>query len=173
VRQSGAEDLAMPAQVEASLAGNVAAYDRAFVERAGPKVVIAIVARASDSSSTRAAAQMQAAFQGLTDIGGLPHEEFIVPWQDGQSLTEACVRRKASIVFLAPALAGDIDAIVDCLKNLHVLTVAGTLTYVDRGAVLGFDLVSGKPKIVINLPMAKKQGLAFRASLLKLARVIE
>ena len=47
VRHVAAEDLAMPAQLEASLSGNVAAYDRTLVERAGDKVVIVIVARSS------------------------------------------------------------------------------------------------------------------------------
>jgi YfiR/HmsC-like len=172
-RLAAAEELALPAQVEANLSGNVAAYDRALVDRAGTMVVIAIVARASDPDSMHAALQMQAAFRELHDIGGLPHEEFIVIWKDGATLSEACMRRKASIVFLAPGLGGDIDAIVNALKDLRVLSVAGALGYVIKGAVLGFDLVSGRPKLVINLPMAKQHGLQFRASLLKLARVIE
>ena len=37
----------------------------------------------------------------------------------------------------------------------------------------GVDLVSGKPKIVIELAQAKRQDVAFKAELLKLARVIE
>jgi hypothetical protein len=173
MRRADAEDLVLPPQVEAGLTANVAAYDRALVERAGDKVVIAIVAKPSDASSARAAAQMQSAFRELADVGGLRHEEFIVAWTDGSALSELCTRRKASIVFLTPGLDGEIDPIVAALQHLRVLSVAGVLSYVSRGLVLGFDLVSGRPKIVINLPIAKKQGLAFRASLLKLARIIE
>jgi hypothetical protein len=39
--------------------------------------------------------------------------------------------------------------------------------------VVGFDLVSGRPKVVINLAMARKQNLRFRSDLLSLARIIE
>ena len=44
---------------------------------------------------------------------------------------------------------------------------------VPKGIVLSFDLVSGKPKIVVHLGQAKRQDVQFKAELLKLARVIE
>jgi len=44
---------------------------------------------------------------------------------------------------------------------------------VPRGIVLGFDLVGGKPKMLVNLGQARKQHVAFMAEVLKLAKVFE
>jgi hypothetical protein len=172
-RYARAEDLAMPAEIEAKLSGKVAAYERTFAERAGSKVVVAIVAQGGDADSMHAATSMQAAFHALDDIGGLPHEELIVPWSNGPSLTATCLERKVSMIFVAPGLGSDIEAIVRTLEAMAILSVAGSVSYVERGLVVGFDLVSGRPKVVINLGMAKKQNLRFRSDLLSLARIIE
>ena len=45
--------------------------------------------------------------------------------------------------------------------------------HVPKGAVLGFDLVSGKPKLLVHLTQAKKQNAAFKAEALKLMKVFE
>jgi hypothetical protein len=66
-----------------------------------------------------------------------------------------------------------IEGIRDALSGISVLSVGAVADYALRGAVLGFDLVSGKPKIVCNLTQAKKQDVAFKAEVLKLMRVIE
>lgn len=170
---SSAEDLALPAEVEAKLSGSVAAYDRTLHQRAGGKVVIAIVTNPADPDSLRAGSQLQAAFDGVDTISGLPHEEFVLAYKSAPLLAEACVQRNVSIVFLSTGLDRVILPIVQALESTRVLTIAGSLPYVSNGVVLGFDLVSGRPKLVINLTSARKQGLEFRAELLRLARVIE
>jgi hypothetical protein len=45
--------------------------------------------------------------------------------------------------------------------------------YVPAGIVLGFDLVSGRPKLVVNLSQARRQHVDFRAEVLKLMKVYE
>jgi hypothetical protein len=39
--------------------------------------------------------------------------------------------------------------------------------------VLGFDLVSGRPKLLVNLTQAKKQKVDLAAEILKLMKVYE
>jgi len=43
--------------------------------------------------------------------------------------------------------------------------------YVPAGIVLGFDLVSGRPKLLVNIEQAKKQQVSLPASVLKLMKV--
>ena len=167
------EDLAVPASVEAKLTGKVASYDRAFAPRIAGKVVIAIVAQPSDADSARAAAQMQAAFRDVGTIAGFPHEEILLRWSDAHTLATTCAQRKVAIVYLTPGLDGQIEGISKALNDSGVISVAGVLSYVSKGAVLGFELVSGRPKLVINLSSAKRQGMSFQAALLDLARVIK
>jgi hypothetical protein len=41
------------------------------------------------------------------------------------------------------------------------------------GVVLGFELISGHPKMILNLRQAKKQEVVFRAAIIKLMRIVE
>ena len=45
--------------------------------------------------------------------------------------------------------------------------------YVKEGIVLGFDVVSGRPKLLFNLPQARLQKVALTATVLKLMTVYE
>lgn len=168
-----AEDLAIPADVEARLSAGVAAYERTLARRAGDKIVILIVTNPADSDSSRAGAQLRAAFRELDTIAGRPHEELVAPWTGSAALADECARSKPAIVFVSTGMDAVIEPLVKALENVAVLTIAGSLPYVQKGIVLGFDLVSGRPKLVINLSMARKQGLEFRAELLRLARVVQ
>jgi len=60
--RSVAEDLAVPARVQAELVRKLASYDRNFLERVGGKVAIAIVVRPSEVDSARASSQIEGAF---------------------------------------------------------------------------------------------------------------
>jgi hypothetical protein len=57
------------------------------------------------------------------------------------------------------------------VSNVSLLTVGATPEYVESGIVLGFDLVSGRPKLLINLSQARKQQVDFPASVLRLMKV--
>jgi hypothetical protein len=173
VNLSWGEDLEVPPRIQAELLGKVVPYDRNLLERAGPKVVIAIVTKTSDADSTWATAQMEGALKRLDLIGGLPHEEIVVPWAGASSLAELCSKRRVSILYLTPGLGGDIKAVAAALEGKSVLTVGSVTSYVGKGAVLGFELVSGRTKLVINLAQGKKQSVQFRAEVLKLMRIVQ
>jgi YfiR/HmsC-like len=168
-----AEDLTVPAQIQAQLIAKVAPYDRNLVERAGERVVIAIVDRPSEVDSSRAASQMQGALGELGRIAGLPHDEVIVPWTGARDLAELCTKRRFAIVYLAPGLGAEVGAVAAALEGKSVLTVASVLGYMGRGTVLGFELVSGRTKLVVDLVQAKKQSVSFQAQVLSLMRVVQ
>jgi hypothetical protein len=170
---SAAEEVAVPVGLQAELLAKVAAYDKNFASRAGDRAHVLILTRPGDAESVRTAAHMEAALQGIKDIGGVPHDEATIPYAGAKALADAIKARHVAIVYVAPALGGEIDAIKDALAGVSVLTVAAVADYVPRGIVLGFDVVSGKPKLVVNLGQAKKQDVVFKAEVLKLMRVIE
>ena len=53
------------------------------------------------------------------------------------------------------------------------MSVASVPDYVQGGIVLGFDVVSGRPKLLFNLTQARLQNVDLRAAVLKLMTVIE
>ncbi|OGC07189.1 hypothetical protein A2V82_04345 [candidate division KSB1 bacterium RBG_16_48_16] len=58
-------------------------------------------------------------------------------------------------------------------EKLGILTFSAIKEYVAMGLASGLEVKDGKPKIIINLPLAKAQGANFKAELLSIASVIE
>lgn len=168
-----AESVYVPVRLQAELLAKVTAYDRNFAGRAGDLVKVIIVVTSRDSDSRLTATDMRNALAALPTVGGIVHEEEVVTYTGAPALAEICRARHASVVYLTPGLSNDIPSIRDALGSLDLLTVAALPDDVPQGAVLGFDLVSGRPKLVVNLGQARRQHVDFRAELLKLMRVIE
>ncbi|HEY8945513.1 MAG TPA: YfiR family protein [Polyangiaceae bacterium] len=161
----------VPIGVQAGLLAKVAAFDRNFASRAGSRAVVLVAARPDDTESKRAALEMTAALSALPNIGGVPHQVEVVHYAGAPALAEAVRTKRAAIVYFGPGFEKQIGAIRDVLTSVSVLTVGALPGYVPDGLVLGFDLVSSRPKLVINLTQAKKQHVAFPASVLNLMRV--
>jgi hypothetical protein len=163
----------VPVQLQAELVAKVASYDRNLPARAGDRVHVLIVVKPKDDASSRFAKHMESALGGVDKIGGLPHDEATAPYAGARALAETCKAKRIAIVYLAPGLGEEVAAIRAALEGVNVLSVAAVAGDVPKGIVLGFDLVSGKPKIVVHLAQAKRQDVQFKAELLKLAKVIE
>lgn len=172
-RIAGGAEVAVPASLQAELVAKVASYDKNFPSRAGDGAHVLIVTMPDNPDSTRFATSVQGALHNLKSIAGLPHDEAIVPYPGAGALAALCKSKRASIVYITPGLGEEVPKIRAALDGTSILSVAADASDVSKGVVLGFDIVSGKPKIVIQLTQAKKQDVAFRAELLKLAKVIE
>jgi hypothetical protein len=167
------EEVVVPVALQAELMTKVAAYDKNLTTRAGDRVHVLIVTNAKDDASGRFGKSMESALGGVDKIAGLPHDEVTTAYTGARTLADTCKAKHIAIVYLAPGLGGEVQAIKGALDGVSVLTVAALATEVPKGIVLGFDLVSGKPKIVVHLGQARRQDVAFKAELLKLARVHE
>ena len=88
-------------------------------------------------------------------------------------MAEEARRRQLFAIYLTPGLRGEVAAVARALEGVAVISVAAIDAYVSNGAILGFELVSGRPRMVLNLAQAKKQGVAFRAQVMKLMRIVE
>jgi len=172
-RVSRGDEVAVPIALQAELVAKVASYDRNLAARAGDRVHVLIVVKAKDDASSAFAKHMESALGGLDKIGGLPHDEATSPFGGAKALADACRAKHIAIVYLAPGLAEEMAGIRAALDGVNVLSVAADASDVARGVVLGFDLVSGKPKILVHLGQAKRQDVSFKAELLKLAKVLE
>jgi hypothetical protein len=168
-----AEEVSVPIGLQAELVAKVVSYDRNFAARAGERAHVLLVTRSGDAESVRTAAHMESALRDIKELGGLPHDEATVAYGGAKVLVEAVRARRIAVVYLTPGLGGEVSQIAEALAGTSVLTVGATSDFVPRGAVLGFDVVSGRPKLVVNLTQAKKQDVAFKAEVLKLMRVIE
>lgn len=168
-----AQSMPVPAGAQAELLAKLVGFDRNFAARAGGKAVIILTAMPGDAESMSTVLEMKAALSRLPTVGNLPHEELIVSHTSASALADLVRSKHAAIVYLGPGLDKQVPAIRDALSSLDVLSVGAIPSYVPGGIVLGFDLVSGRPKLLIQLAQARKQNVAFPASVLNLMKVYQ
>jgi hypothetical protein len=168
-----ADDVALPVAKQMELLAKVADYDRNFHERAGTRARVVILEKAGDGDSVRTAIQMQAALSHIDAVAGLPHDDAIETYGGPAALAEECRSKHVAIIIVGPGFRDDVDAIRTALDGVDVLTVSAVADYVPRGIVLGFDLVGGRPKMLVQLTQAKRQHVTFVTDVLRLMQVYQ
>jgi YfiR/HmsC-like len=173
VRQATTQAVEVPIRLQAELLAKVAAYDRGLAARARGHVLVLVAVKAGDPESERVGEQLIAELSVLESIGGLPHSREVVRTTTARALADLVKARSAAIVYLSARLGEQLGPIADALDGVSVLSVGVSSAYVSQRAVLGFDIDSGKPKLVVHLGQARRQQVAFKPELLALARVIQ
>jgi hypothetical protein len=168
-----AEEAVLPIALQVELLVKVASYDRNFQQRAGDRAHIIIFTKPGNGDSARVAAQVEAGLSRAPQIGGLPHDEVVTPYQGAAEVANLCRDRHAAIIFFGPGFRDDVAAIREALDGVDVLSAAAIPEYVPAGIVLGFDVASGRPELLVNLTQAKRQKVALRADVLKLMKVFQ
>lgn len=168
-----ADEPRVPARLQAELLAKVAAYDTRFVARARGKALLLVVEVPGLADSERFAASIRAELGMQPRIGGVEHMEQIIQFASAAELARVCRERQPAILYLSPGLTSTAAAIADALAGLDLVSVSPVPEDVARGIVLGFEVVSGKPKLLVNLPRARGQNVSFKPELLRLARVIQ
>jgi hypothetical protein len=168
-----ADDPRVPVRLQAELLAKVAAYDTRFAARARGKALVLIVELSGLADSERFAASIRAELRMQARIGGVEHMEQVVQFTSPAELSKLCRESLPAIVYLAPGLSTVAPAIAEALAGLDLISVSPVPEDVLRGVVLGFEVVSGKPKLLVNLLQARRQNVAFKPELLRLASVIQ
>jgi hypothetical protein len=168
-----AEDPAVPLQLQADLTAKLIEYAQAPSAQGLTTMRIGILVRSGSVESQHFGSEIKAIFGRMATIAGLAHEEVVITWSTPAAFAEEARRRQLFAVYVTPGLRGEVPAIARALEGTPIISVAAIDTYVAGGAILGFELVSGRPRMVLNLPQARKQGVAFRAQVMKLMRIVE
>jgi hypothetical protein len=166
-----AQTVEVPADIQGGLVFKLLTYDRSFAARAGTVARTVIIEKRDGTRSRLAAESFKSALAGLGKVGGLPQEVRVVTYENAAALAKACRADHVSVVYVTPDFDDEIPAIQHALGGVDVLSVSAVPEYVPRGVVLGFELVSGKPKILLNLAQAKQQNVDFGAEVLRLMKV--
>lgn len=169
---AGAEQTEVPAVVQARLVSKIPAYDHGFRQRAGSRVTVLILTAPDHPESVREASLLTAALANESSIAGLPHESLILPFTDTAALTRQVRSRSASIVYITAGLQDSLESICKSLEPLAVMTVTPVPEYVERCVSVGFEVIGGRPKILVHLEHAQQNGLRFRSEFLELAKVL-
>lgn len=167
LRAEAAED-DIPGELAAQLIVKIAAFDKNFAARRSAHPRVLVVQRHGDERSVRIAAQL--AKQLAEAERSFPVDT--VNFAGARAIGPEVEARTACMIVLAPGLEEEMPGIAAALVGRDVLSVATTGTGVERGASVGLEIRSGRPKIVVNLASAQAQHVSFRAELLSLARIV-
>jgi hypothetical protein len=170
-RPALAEEVPVPVDLQAELFVKVASYDRSLAARAGDRVRVLVVSNPDDDESKSIAGQMTRALGGIETIAGLPRDLIAYAFTTVPALVEVVRSRRVAIVYFAPGISRAVPAIATALGGVDVLTLAAVPGYVPRGIVLGVELESAKPKLLVHLTQARSQNVQLSPELLKLMKV--
>jgi len=167
---SADEQPVVPVELQAELLSKVLRYDRNFGARAGTDALV-LIAHLDSPGSVSVARQLSLALQRQQALGGVAHHEELVRFSSAEALAAQVKERGAVVVVLAPGLAAQAPEVARALEGSQALTVTTSPDGVREGFVLGFDLVAGRPRMLLNLGRARRQHADFRAEVLQLMTV--
>jgi hypothetical protein len=167
------EEVAVPVPLQMELLVKVAGYDKNLPARARDVVRILILTKGDGGQSSQVAQQAARALTGKT-VANRSIEVMTVAYTDGEALSKRIKERGIAIVYATPGFAqSDLEAMAKALSGANVLSAGAVARFVQNGVVLGFDLVSGKPKLLVHLRRAKEQNVDLSSQVLKFVKVIE
>ena len=162
----------LPVNLQADLLAKVAGYDKNLHARAGDVVKTVIITKAGDEEA-RWAASLRSALGAKDRIAGLPHSESVVVAGRLDVIAAQCKADHVAIVVISGSFLDDAPAVAAAFDGANILTSAPDQELTKRAVVLGFELVSGKPKLFLNQAIATKQNVAMSAEVMKLMTVYQ
>lgn len=164
--------MTVPVALQVYLLGRVVRFERNFASHGLQPAVVLVVAKSGVSSAERAAAQANAAIASARTLGARPARAVSHTFSSPAALRSAA--QDAAVVYVMPGFTpAELRQISAAFADANVLTVGTSNGDVERGMVLGFELESSKPRIVLNLLQARVQHLEFNSQLVRLARVVQ
>lgn len=160
----------VPVDLQIDLLRKIVKFERGFSGRVGGQVKVVVVVGGSDGERT--ASQLGKALENVPDFAGKPAKVIVYKYTAAPALKSLVASEGAQVVYLTPGLEAELATIASVFEGVPTITVTTDGDQVEKGAVLGFELASARPKIVLNLAQAKKQGLDFSSDLFRLARLI-
>jgi YfiR/HmsC-like len=168
-----ADDPSVPLQLQVELSTKVIEYVQEPPILTLERIRIGIVVKTSSAESMRAGAELKAAFMRLVSVAGRPHEESRVEWSGAKALAEHSRSAGLNVLYFTPGLDAEIGPSAVALTGQRIVTIGAVDSFVPNGVVLGFELVSGHPKMIFNLRQARRQDVVMRTAVMKLMRIVE
>lgn len=162
------------AGLQAKILLRALAYDRNLLARAGVSVTIGIVYRQDNPESVASKQDMREAFNALSKLTllGLPLRFTTVEYVSADHLKTEVASQGIDILFLTPGIASHLGPILALSHQAKIATITGETAYVQDGVAIGVALRDGAPKLVVNLPGSKEEGMSLSSELMRIAEVV-
>jgi hypothetical protein len=163
----------VPLQLQVELCNKIIEYVQEPALLSLDRIRIGIVVKNGSPESMRAGAELKAAFDRAVIANGHAHEQSIIEWSNAKALAERARSGNLTVLYFTPGLDAEIGPSAAALVGQRIVTVGAVDSFVPSGVVLGFELISGHPKMILNLRQAKRQEVVLRAAIIRLMRTVE
>ncbi len=162
----------MSAEQQVLLLFRVLSYDAAQAARKPLRIAVLYVpqkpsSRGAANEISRALEQVGQRHPALrgTQVGLLAYRKM-------EELEPVLIRNSINLVYLSTGFGPETRAISNLCNRRSIPSVAGVAGYVTAGVAVGVVQSNGRPRIVVNLPASRTQGMRLHGSLLRLATVV-
>lgn len=163
----------LPVSIQAKLLSTMPTYVVDLAPQGAAKFKVLIVHPGTEAAPSRGAEAIAGAV-GQVKIGALEPQVVFVPFGNAQKFQAALAAHAPNAVYLAPELdAASATAVADACGGAKKVTFSGVDAHVKAGVILGFSLVEARPRVLVNLKQATKQGVAFQRGLLSHSVVVD
>ena len=105
-------------------------------------------------------------------VRGLKISAVLVPISSGAGAAAALQAKKANVIYTAPGVEEALSSICAYGVSAKNLVVSGETAHAKKCAALAIVKKGSKPKVLLNLSAAKKQGASFDEPLLRIAELV-
>ncbi len=162
----------VPIALQVELLARLLWYERVLQKSTSKEVVVLVIERRDHPESKLASAQLSAQLDRIKQLGGKAVIHTRVAYESIEQIARIVAQRRPYLIYWSKALGSAAKDFARQHPSLALLTVAADSYDATHGAVLGFELASSKPRIVLSLEQARAQKLDFSAQVLRVVRVL-
>jgi hypothetical protein len=170
-----AQEIDVPVDVQVPLFLKILSFDRNLKTRSGKEVVIGVIYQGKMRASLKAMEEFIAAVNTSPpqDVGNIPVRCVPIEVGAGSDVASTIATNNVNILYITPLRAVDMVALAGFCRSKQVPALTGVAEYIQSGAAVSIGIKGDRPEIVVNLPVAKAEGMDFDSQLLKLAKIIQ
>jgi YfiR/HmsC-like len=172
VARAQAQDANVPIALQVELLARLLWYERGLQKDPSKELGVLVIERRGDADSQHTAAQLSAQLGRIQELGGKVVSQLRVTYESAQQVGRIVDQRRPYLIYLSKGLRWLAKELVRMQPNRALLIVSTDGYDASEGVVLGFELQSSKPRIVLSLKNARAQKLDFSAQVLRVVRVV-
>ncbi len=172
-RFAWADAAPVPVSLQVPILFKILSLDKNLTRRAGETINVGLVFDSRDKNSSRERGEFKETMGNDKKLAGksIVIQEFDAA--SGGNLAEFSSKNSISILYATVGVEKLTDEMIRIAREQKVTTAASSLSYVEKGFSVSFEVEDNKPRIVINHDASKDEGCSFSAQVLKVARIVK
>jgi hypothetical protein len=170
-----AADERLPAKMRVAILLKALTYDHNLKTRCAGGLRIGVVSLSGNETSASVATETLSEIRANAGkkVKGLGISVVSIGIASIDQLKNSVSSNNVNTLYLSPGLGGLLGPILDFAREKKILVLTGEAPHVKSGAAIGAVLRDQKPKILVHLKAADRQGAKLDARLLRLVEVVQ